>query len=121
MNSMNDQIFGAFTDQSAKLLGPSRELSKLTLAKLEQLVSLQFASLRELTELNLGQLRAAADIASPADLQNYVGRQQDFLKTVAEKLAGDAQAIAALGREFADEAKTIAMKRFSTVSGGGAD
>ena len=107
---MNDQLFGAFKGQSAQMLEPTRELSKLTIAKLEQLVSLQLASLQEYTNLNLEQLKAASDIAGPEDLQAYVAKQQDFLKTVGEKLAGDAHAIAALGKEFSEEAQKIAFK-----------
>ena len=45
---MSDQVFDSFKnqsakmlDQSTKLLGPSRELNKLALSKLEQLLSLQ--------------------------------------------------------------------------------
>ena len=107
---MNDQIFDGFKDQSAKLLGPARELNKLTIAKLEQLVSLQLASLREYTDLNLSQVKAATDIASPDDLKDYLGKQQDFLKTIGEKMAGDAQAMASLGKEFVEEAQKIASK-----------
>lgn len=107
---MNDKIFGAFKGQPAELLGPSRELSKLTIAKLEQLVSLQLASLQEYTNLNLEQLKAAADISGPQDVQTYIAKQQDFLKTVGEKLAGDAHAIAALSKEFSEEAQKIAFK-----------
>jgi len=113
---MTDQVFGSFKDQSAQLLGPPREFCKLTISKLEQLVSLQFASLREYTELSLGQLKAAADIAGPEDLKEYLGKQQEFLRTVAEKLTGDAQAMAALGREFTEEAKNIAVQGFATTT-----
>jgi phasin family protein len=104
---MNEQMFSAFQGQSEKLLGPSRDLNKLAIAKLEQLASLQIASLREYTELNLSQLKAASDITSAADIQEYFGKQKDFLKTVGEKLAGDAQAMAALGKEFVQEAQKI--------------
>lgn len=109
---MNEQMFSAFTTQSASLLTPSRELGKLAIAKLEQLVSLQLASMRDYAELNLGQIKAAADISSPEDLKDYIQKQTEFLKTVAEKMAGDAQAVAALGKEFTEEAQQIAMTGF---------
>ena len=110
---MNEKIFDAFKDQSANLLGPLRDLNKLSIAKLEQLASLQLASLREYTDLHLGQLKAASEISSPEDLKAYLSRQQDFLKTLGEKLAGDAQAMAALGKEFTEEAGKVAFKGFS--------
>ena len=116
---MSDKLLDAFTGQSAVLMGPSRELSKLTLNKLEQLASLQLASLREYTDLNLGQLKAAADISSPEDVKDYLAKQQEFLKTVGEKLAGDAQAMAMLSKEFAEEAQKIAMQGFSQVTKSG--
>ena len=118
---MNDKIFGAlgaFGDQYASLLGPSRELNKLAVAKMEQLVALQLASMRDYADLNLGQIKAAADIAGPDDLKDYLQKQQEFLKTVAEKMAGDAQAVAALGKEFAEEAQKIAMSGVSTMAKG---
>ena len=122
---MKDQIFGSFMGQSANLLGqsanllgPSRELNQLTLSKLEQLLSLQFASMREYTELNLGQLKSAAEITSPEDLKAYLGKQKDFMMTVSEKLAGDAQAMAAIGKEFAEEAQKIVMGGFAAATKG---
>ena len=84
-------------------------MNKLFIAKLEQLASLQMASLREYTELNLTQMKAAAEISSPEDLQDYLGQQQEFLKTVGEKLAGDAHAMATLGKEFTEEAHKIVL------------
>ena len=110
---MNDQVFDSFKDQSEKLMGPARELNKLTVAKLEQLASLQLASLREYTDLNLGQLKAAAEITGPQDLQDYFSKHRDFLKTLGEKLAGDAQAMATLGKEFMEEAQKVASKNSS--------
>ncbi|MCA8908292.1 MAG: phasin family protein [Rhodospirillaceae bacterium] len=105
-----DHLKDQFKDQTEKFLGPTRELNKLTLSKLEQLASMQLASLRDYTEMNMRQLRAATDISGPQDLQDFFAKQQDFLKTVGEKLAGDAQAMASIGREFAEEAQKIATK-----------
>lgn len=109
---MAHQVF----DQSVQLLAPSRELNKLAIAKLEQLVALQLASLREYSELNLGQLKAATEISSAGDLKEYLGKQKDFLKTVGEKLVADAQALAALGKEFTEEAKKVATQGFAASS-----
>ena len=115
---MNTQVFDTFNDQSVKLLAPPRELSKLTIDKLEQLVSLQIASLREYTDLNLGQLKAATDIAGPKDLEAYLTQHQEFVKTVGEKLAGDVQAVVALGKEFTEEAQKIAFKGIAVTPKG---
>ena len=112
---MNTQLFDAFSDQSTKLLDPPRELSKLTIEKFEQLVSLQFASLREYTDLNIGQLKAAADIAGPKDVEAYLTKQQDLLKTMGEKMAGDVHAMMALGKEFTEEAQKIAFGGFALM------
>lgn len=107
---MSHQLSDTLKDQSAKLLGPSVELNKLVIAKLEQLTALQLGSLRDYAELNFGQLKAASNVAGPEELQAYLKQQQEFLRTVSEKLAADAQALAALGKEFAAEAKNIAFK-----------
>lgn len=113
---MNDQVLDTFKGQSAKLLAPANELNKLAIAKFEQLASLQLASLREYSDLNFDQLKAASNIASAEDLKEYFGKQQDFLKTVGEKLAADAQAMAALGKEFTEEAKKITFKGFAATT-----
>ncbi|TVR99174.1 MAG: hypothetical protein EA406_04190 [Rhodospirillales bacterium] len=55
-------------------------------------------------------------MSSPEDLQECRRKQQDFLKTVAENLTGDAHAMAALGKEFAEEAKKIASQDLSMGS-----
>ena len=106
---MNTQVFDALSGQSAQMMGPARDLSKLAIAKLEQLISLQFASLRDYSELNLSQLKAAAEISSPKDLEAFLAVQQEFMKTVSEKMAGDAQAMAAISKDFAEEFQKIAF------------
>jgi phasin family protein len=114
--AMNDQIFNSFKDQSEKLLAPSRELNKLAVAKFEQLAALQFASLRAYTDLNLGQLKAATEISGPEGIQDYLGKQREFLKTVGEKLTSDARAMAELGKEFTEDAQKIARENFAAVT-----
>lgn len=115
---MNDQVFDSLKDQSAKLLGPSRELNKLALSKLEQLLSLQLASLRDYTDLNMKQLKAATGITSAGDLKDYLGLQKEFLQTVGEKLVADAQALAAVGKEFTEEAQKITLQGFGATTKG---
>ncbi len=115
---MNDKIFGAFGDQYSSMLMPSQELGKLAIAKMEQLVALQLASMRDYADLNLDQIKAAAAISGPDDLKDYFQKQQEFLKTVAEKMAGDAQAVAALGKEFAEEAQKIAFSGVTAAAKG---
>jgi phasin family protein len=114
---MNPNILDSLQDQSTKLLTPSRELNKLFVAKLEQLTAMQFASLREYTDLNLSQLKAATEITTTEDLQSYFQKQQDFLKTLGEKLAADAQALVAISKEFSEEAQKIVLKGFAAVGG----
>lgn len=107
---MDDKLLGSLQGKSAELLAPSRELNKLIISTLEQLTATQFASLREYTELNLGQLKAAAEIRSTEDIQEYVRKQQDYLKTLGEKLAADAQALSAVGKDFIEQAKKLSSK-----------
>ena len=113
---MDNKLLDSLKGQSAELLGPSRELNKLIISTLEQLTSTQLASLREYTELNLGQLKAAADISSPEDLKEYMEKQKDFLKTLGEKMAADAQALAMVGKEFLEEAQKISRRNFDSTS-----
>lgn len=110
---MNEKMFGDFTAQVTNLLAPSRELNKLIISKLEQLTAIQLSSLREYADLNIGQLKAASEITTAEDLQEYYRKQQEFLRTLGEKLAADAQAMAAIGKEFSEEAQKIAMKGLS--------
>ncbi len=107
---MKDKMFDSLTNQSANLLAPSRELNKLIIEKLEQITAMQFASLREYTNLNLGQLKALSDISSAEDLKEFVGKQQELLKTLGEKMSADALAMTTLGKEFMSEAQKIVVK-----------
>jgi len=115
---MNDKFAKTFVDQRARMLEPSHALAKLTMAKLEQLVSLQMASLSDYADLNFNQIKAVTGISGPEDMKTYVEKQQEYLKTVAEKMAGDAQAATAISKEFAEEAREILTTGFAAEPGG---
>lgn len=100
-----------FNEQLEKLLmGPTRAFIGLGVDHLEKLVNVQLEATKAYTELGLQQARAALEIREPKDLENYVQGQQEVVRTLGERVKGDAEMVVALNREFAEKAQQLAQE-----------
>ena len=113
---MNEKILGAYQDQSDRFLAPVREFNSLAVAQFEKLAALQIASLQEYTELGLAQMKSASAVQNVADVQDYLTRQNDYLKIVGEKFAADVRGMVELSKEFTEDAQQIARDGFSAAT-----
>ncbi len=100
-----------FNEQFERLLiGPTRTFMGLGVEHLEKLINVQLEATKAYTELSLRQVRAALEIREPKDLENYVQGQQEAVKTLGERVKGDAELVVALNREFAEKAQRLAQE-----------
>ncbi|MDN5848024.1 MAG: phasin family protein [Nitrococcus sp.] len=95
------------------LMGPTRAFFGLGVDHLEKLVNVQLEATKAYTELGLRQWRTALEIREPKDLESYVQGQQEVVKTVGERVKGDAERVVALNREFAEKAQQLAQENAS--------
>lgn len=107
-NQLNDQ-FERF------LTGPTRAFMGLGVDHLEKLFNVQLEATKAYTQLSLQQVRASLAIREPKDLENYVQGQQEAVKTLGERVKGDAELVVALNREFAEKAQRLAQDSASNL------
>lgn len=106
-----------FNEQFERLLiGPTRAFMGLGMEHLEKLINIQLEATKAYTELGLQQARAALEIREPKDLESYVQGQQEVVKTLGERVKGDAEMVVALNREFAEKAQRLAQENASGFS-----
>lgn len=103
-----------YNEQFERLLtGPTRAFFGLGVDHMEKLVNIQLAATKAYTELGLRQVRAALAIREPKDLESYVQCQQEVVKTLGERVKGDAETVVALNREFAEKAQQLTQENAS--------
>lgn len=98
------------------LIGPTRAFMGLGVEHVEKLVNVQLEATKAYTELGLQQVRAALEIREPKDLENYVQGQQEVVRTLGERVKGDAEMVVALNREFAEKAQRLAQENASSLA-----
>ncbi|MDN5870983.1 MAG: phasin family protein [Nitrococcus sp.] len=110
----NTTIPDRYNEQFERLLiGPTRAFFGLGVEHMEKLTSVQLEATKAYTELGFRQLRAALEIREPKDLESYAQGQQEAVKTLGERVKGDAEKVVALNREFAEKAQQLAQENAS--------
>ena len=105
-----------FNVDVVKMAAPMREFNQLAISHMEKLVSLNLESSKAYAELALAQLKAVSEVQDLDGLQSLVGRQNDVVKQVGEKLAADARAVVELNKTFNMDARKLAKESLSAVS-----
>lgn len=105
-----------FNEQFERLLmGPTRAFMGLGVEHLEKLLNVQLEATKAYTQLSLQQVRATLAIREPKDLESYVQGQQEVVKSLGERVKGDAELVVALNREFAEKAQRLAQDSASDL------
>ena len=113
---MKNDVFNSVSVQTEEMLAPVKEFNKLAVANVEKLAQLQLSSLKEYSALGIAQLKALSEISGPASLQEYVGKQTAFMKSVSEKMSSDARAVAEISKEFGASAQQIAKESVESMT-----
>ena len=112
----NNNPFELFNVDAVKMGAPMREFNQLAVSHMEKLVALNLESSKAYAELTLAQLKAVSEVQDLDGLQSLVGRQNDVVKQVGEKLAADARAVVELNKAFNMDAQKLAKESLSAVS-----
>ena len=104
---MNKEIISTLTEQTKNVVAPVQELNRLVVENAEKLVALQIASVQSYCALGFSNVKALLEVNDAEAFQAYIGKQSELAKSVSERLAGDAKAVAELGSDFTEEVKKI--------------
>ncbi|MBA1146833.1 phasin family protein [Ectothiorhodospiraceae bacterium WFHF3C12] len=94
---------------------PGRKLSALMVDNAEKLVNLHLDAARVYTDIGLSQLRAVLSIHDPESLQQYVANQATVAESVVKRATEDAETVAGIGNDFANDASRIASENVSAI------
>lgn len=109
---MKYEIFDTMSKQQETLMATVQKLNQLAVAKVEKLTALQMNALRGYSDLSIQNLKELVEINNPQALQAYLGKQNESVKSVGEKLVADAKAVAEVGVEYSQEAQKITQDSF---------
>ncbi len=113
---MNDLMPATVVEQTKKALAPAQELNRLVVDNAEKLVALQLASVNSYVALGFSQLKAALEVNDEKAFQNYIAKQNDLFKTISDRVAGDAKAVAELGSDFGAKAMELGQESVKAVT-----
>lgn len=102
----------AAVDQLNPVLDPIRELNALAVASTEKLVNFQFGAFKRYAELGIAQWKAAVELKDVAELQDYQSKNAELAKTTADAARADAEAMAELGRAYADKMQKLMQANY---------
>ncbi len=113
---MNKEIFPTLVEQAKKTLAPAQELNRLVVDNAEKSVALQIASVQSYAALGFSHLGAALEVDDAEAFQAYIGKQNELIKSVSERLSGDAKAVAEIGSNFSAKAQKLGQESAKAVA-----
>jgi phasin family protein len=113
---MNKEIISTLTEQTKNVVAPVQELNRLVVENAEKLVALQIASAQSYYALGFSNLKALLEVHDAEAFKAYIGKQSELAKSVSERLASDAKAVAELGSGFSAEAQKLGKESVKAVT-----
>jgi phasin family protein len=113
---MNKETPNALVEQTKKALAPAQELSRLVVDNTEKLVALQLASLQSYVALAFSQLKEALEVDDAETFQKYIAKQNELVKSVGERFAGDTMTVVELGRDLSAKALKLSQESVEAVT-----
>ena len=113
---MNKELFSTFTEETKKALVPVESFNRLVVDNAEKLVALQIASVQSYYALGFANLKALLEVHDAEAFKAYIGKHSEFVRSVNERLAGDAKAVAELGSDFNAEVKKLGEESVKAVT-----
>ena len=113
---MNDVIPTTLVEQTKNVLAPVQELNRLVVDNTEKLVALQLASVQSYMALGFSQLKAALEVNDEEAFQKYIAKQNDLIKNISDRFAGDAKAVAELSSDFGAKALELGQESVKAVA-----
>lgn len=86
---------------------PARAFAALSVDFTEKLVNAQLDATKAYADTSLTQLRNLVEVKDGEGFKSYLEGQQEVAKELTERLKGDAEKVAALQQEFAQESRKL--------------
>ncbi len=113
---MSNELLSQYNEQVRQVLAPVQALNQLAVDNAEKLVALQVASLERYVALGFSQLRALLDVNDAEAFQAYLGKQNEFVRSVRDEFVEDAKAVAELGGEFSEKVQELGQESIKAVT-----
>jgi phasin family protein len=91
-------------------------LNRLLVDNAEKLVAMQIASVQSYYALGFSNLKALLEVNDAEAFQAYIGKHSELVKSVSERFAGDAKAVAELGGDFGAEVQKLGQESVKVVT-----
>ena len=96
-----------------ELMAPAKALNELALNKVERAVDLHLKAAARLSGIMLSASRDVLEVQDVAGAQAYLEKRKEIANQVAQDLVKDAQSVAELGKEYAEEAGKLVAENVS--------
>ncbi|WP_193222310.1 phasin family protein [Alkalilimnicola sp. S0819] len=113
---MYQDLFNNGTAQFENLFAPARKFNSALVDHLEKLTRFQLETAKSYADMSVEQLRAALEVNDVDSLQAYVSKQSGVASTLSKKLGEDANTLAGLGKDFAQELQQLTQENVSVFA-----
>jgi len=96
-----------------ELLAPAKALNELALTNVERAVDLHLQAVTRLSSIMLTASKEALEVHDVEGAQAYLEKRKEVANQVAQDLVKDAQTVAELGKEYAEEAGKLVTENVS--------
>ena len=110
---MNKDVI--FTNVSDVFVVPTIKTNKLVVDHLEKLIAFQMSSVQSYVDVGIGQLKAAAEVSSVQEAQDFFKNQLEVSAKLRQKVLDDLKALTDLGNGFRDDYTKLAKENVSEV------
>ena len=104
-----------FSNVSDVFVVPTVKTNKLVVEHLEKFVAFQMSSAQSYVDIGIGQLKAAAEVSSVQDVQDYFKNQLEVSAKLRQKVLDDLKALTDLANGFRDDYAKLAKDNVSEV------
>ncbi len=113
---MSKDLISSLVEESKKALGPVEAYNRLVVDTAEKVVALQIASVESYAALGFANLKALLEVHDVEALKTYIEKNNELVKSISERVVGDAKAVAELGSDFTEEVKKIGEESVKAVT-----
>ena len=96
-----------------ELLAPAKALNELALAKYERVVDLQLQAAARLSSVVLSASKEALEVQNVEGAQAFLEKRREIAAQVAQDMVRDAQIVAEISKEYAEEAGKVVAENVS--------
>ena len=110
-----DPVF-SFVEESKKALAPVEAYNRLAVETAEKVVALQISSVESYYALGFANLKALLEVHDVEAFKSYIEKNNELIKSISERVVGDAKAVTELGSDFTEEVKKIGEESVKAVT-----